>query len=122
MLSVACKKGFKVWHMRIAERPPARFLVLDDRRNNLVGLESKAIRTLRIPSRSRKFKPYFEQYLSAHSYHHVGVENFQRTWMSEVEREALREMEWEEEHRRIMEEADQDLEENERIKEMLGHG
>ena len=40
--------------------------------------------------------------------------------MSEVEREALREMEWEEEHRRIMEEADQDLEENERIKEMLG--
>ena len=86
------------------------------------NLESKAIRTLRIPSRSRKFKPYFEQYLSAHSYHHVGVENFQRTWMSEVEREALREMEWEEEHRRIMEEADQDLEENERIKEMLGHG
>ena len=42
--------------------------------------------------------------------------------MSEVEREALREMEWEEEHRRIMEEADQDLEENERIKEMLVHG
>ena len=42
--------------------------------------------------------------------------------MSEVEREALREMEWEEEHRLIMEEADQYLEENERIKEMLGHG
>lgn len=34
--------------------------------------------------------------------------------MSEVEREALREMEWEEERRRIMEE-------NARIKEMLGY-
>lgn len=78
------------------------------------NLESKAIRTLRTPSRSRKFKPYFEQYLSAHSYQHVGVENFQRTWMSEVEREALREMEWEKEHERIMEE-------NARIKEMLGY-
>ena len=33
--------------------------------------------------------------------------------MSEVEREALREMEWEEEHRRIMEE-------NARIRKMLG--
>ena len=85
------------------------------------NLESKAMRTLRIPSRSRKFKPYFEQYLSAHSYHHVGVENFQRTWMSEVEREALREMEWEKEHERIMREADQVLAENARIKEMLGY-
>lgn len=47
-------------------------------------------------------------------------ENFQRTWMSEVEREALREMEWEEEHRRIMEEVDRVLEENARIRKMLG--
>lgn len=78
------------------------------------NLESKAMRTLRMPHKCRKFKPYFEQYLSAHSYQHVGVENFQRTWMSEVEREALREMEWEEERRRIMEE-------NARIKEMLGY-
>ena len=67
-----------------------------------------------MPHKCRKFKPYFEQYLSAHSYQHVGVENFQRTWMSEVERGALREMEWEEERRRIMEE-------NARIKEMLGY-
>lgn len=86
------------------------------------NLESKAMRTLRLPHRCRKFKPYFEQYLSAHSYRHVGVENFQRTWMSEVEREALREMEWEKEHERIMREADQVLAENARIKEMLGYG
>ena len=86
------------------------------------NLESQAMRTLRMPRRCRKFKPYFEQYLSAHSFHHVGVENFQRTWTSEVEREALRKYNRKEDHRRIMEEADQDLEENERIKEMLGHG
>ena len=86
------------------------------------NLESKAMRTLRMPHKCRKFKPYFEQYLSAHSYQHVGVENFQRTWMSEVEREALREMEWEKEHERIMREADQVLAENARIKEMLGYG
>ena len=41
--------------------------------------------------------------------------------MSEVEREALREMEWEKEHERIMREADQVLAENARIKEMLGY-
>lgn len=86
------------------------------------NLEDKAMRTLRMPHRSRKFKPYFEQYLSAHSYKHVGVENFQRTWTSQVEREALREMEWEKERERIMREADQVLAENARIKEMLGYG
>lgn len=85
------------------------------------NLESKAMRTLRMPHRCRGFKPYFEQYLSAHSYQHVGVENFQRTWMSEVEREALREYEREEEHRRIMEEADRVLKENARIREMPGY-
>ena len=29
------------------------------------NLESKAMRTLRMPHKCRKFKPYFEQYLSA---------------------------------------------------------
>ena len=41
--------------------------------------------------------------------------------MSEVEREALREIEWKKEHKRIMEEADRVLAENARIKEMLGY-
>ena len=86
------------------------------------NLESKAMRTLRLPHRCRAFKAYYEEYLAAHSYQHVGVENFQRTWMSEVEREALREMEWEEEHERIMREVNQVLAENARIKEMLGYG
>lgn len=86
------------------------------------NLESKAMRTLRLPHRCRAFKAYYEEYLAAHSFHHVGVENFQRTWTSEVEREALREMEWEKEHERIMREADQVLAENARIREMLVHG
>ena len=86
------------------------------------NLESKAMRTLRMPHRCRKFKCYFEQYISAHSYQHVGVENFHRTWTSEVEREALREFDREEQHRRIMEEADRVLLENARIREMLRMG
>ena len=76
------------------------------------NLESKAMRTLRMPHKCRKFKPYFEQYLSAQF---SSVENFQRTWTSEVERETLRGYDWKEEHRRIMEEADRMLAENTRI-------
>ena len=76
------------------------------------NLESKAMRTLRMPHRYPRFKKYYEEYLSAHSFQHVGVENFRRTWTSEVEREVLREMEWEEERKRIMREADQVLLEN----------
>lgn len=52
-------------------------------------LQNKAIRTLRIPSRCEKFKLYYEEYLQASCYRHVGVRSFQRTWMSEVEREVL---------------------------------
>lgn len=52
-------------------------------------LENKALRKLRLPGRSRKFRAYYEEYLSASSCRHVGVESFQRTWMSEVEREVL---------------------------------
>lgn len=53
-------------------------------------IESKAMRILRQTHRCRKFRAYFEEYLSAAPIHHVGVESFQRTWTSEVEREALR--------------------------------
>ena len=52
-------------------------------------MESNALRELRQSGRSRKYRRYFEEYISAESYHHVGVESFQRTWMSEVEREVL---------------------------------
>lgn len=52
-------------------------------------LENKAIRALRIPSRCRKFKPYYKEYLQAACYRHVGLRSFQRTWTSEVEREVL---------------------------------
>lgn len=58
--------------------------------------EEKAIRTLRIPSRCRTFKAYYEEYLSAAPIHHVGVERFNRTWTSEVEQVALKRIEREE--------------------------
>ena len=48
-------------------------------------LESKAMRELRRPKNSRRVKPYFDEYLSACCYRHVGVEHFQRTGMSSTE-------------------------------------
>jgi RNA polymerase primary sigma factor len=53
-------------------------------------IESKAMRILRQPHRCRKFRAYSEEYLSAAPIHHVGVQRFNETWTSEVEREALR--------------------------------
>ena len=47
--------------------------------------ERKAMRALRMPRKCRKFRQYHEEYLSAHAMHHVGVQSFQRTCMSEVE-------------------------------------
>ena len=52
-------------------------------------MEAKALRKLRTPVCSRKFRAYYEEYISAAPAHHVGVDSFQRTWMSEVEREVL---------------------------------
>lgn len=53
-------------------------------------IESKAMRILRQPHRCRKFRAYFEEYLSAAPTHHVGVQRYLETWESEVEQEALR--------------------------------
>lgn len=53
-------------------------------------INDKALRNLRAPSRSRKYRAYYEQYLSAAPVHHVGIQSFQRTWTSEVERDVLR--------------------------------
>lgn len=58
-------------------------------RNYARQLEYKAFRMLRTEKRGGKLRRYCEEYLSAAPIHHVGVESFQRTWMSEVEREVL---------------------------------
>ena len=52
-------------------------------------IQNKALRTLRQPGISRKYRRYYEEYISAECCYHVGVESFQRTWTSEVEREVL---------------------------------
>lgn len=59
--------------------------------NGKVGIEERrALNALRRPHRCKKFRAYFEEYLSAAPVHHVGVRRFNETWTSEVEREALR--------------------------------
>lgn len=52
-------------------------------------IQNKAIRALRLPGRSRKFRGYYEEYLEAFCYRHVGLESFKSSWTSEVEREVL---------------------------------
>lgn len=51
--------------------------------------ERKAMRKLRAPHTSRKFQTYHEQYLTPYPIYHIGVESFQRTGFSEVERAVL---------------------------------
>ncbi len=57
--------------------------------NGVRQIQNKALRTLRRPSMSRKYRRYYEEYIAAKSYHHVGVESFMRTGLSEVELEVL---------------------------------
>lgn len=52
-------------------------------------LEKKAIRKLGQPGISRKYRGYYEEYLSAGSCRHVGLKLFRHTGMSEVELEVL---------------------------------
>ena len=58
-------------------------------RNRIRDLEAKAFRMLRTEKRSRKFRCYYEEYLQAAHVCHVGLESFNRTWTSSVERDAL---------------------------------
>lgn len=58
-------------------------------RNRARDLEAKALRMLRLPKRCKKFRSYHEEYISAALIHHVGVESFNQTWTSTVERDAL---------------------------------
>lgn len=53
-------------------------------------IESNAMKNLRKPEKSKKFKLYFEQYLSAPYIHHVSVSTFNRTWTSSVEKAVLK--------------------------------
>ena len=53
-------------------------------------VERRAMRLLRLPNRCGKFRRYYEEYLAAAPVIHVGVESFNRTWMSAVERAVFR--------------------------------
>lgn len=50
------------------------------------NIEHKAMKILRLPNRCGKFRGYYEEYLAAAPIIHVGVQSFNRTWMSAVER------------------------------------
>ena len=53
------------------------------------NMKLKAIRRLARPGINKGYKVYFEQYISANTLQHVGIESFQRTGYSEVERAVL---------------------------------
>ena len=53
------------------------------------SMKLKALRRLARPGINKGYKIYFEQYISAYTIQHVGIESFQRTWYSEVERAVL---------------------------------
>ena len=53
-------------------------------------VERRAMRLLRLPNRCGKFRRYYEEYLAAGPVIHVGIQSFNRTWMSAVERAVFR--------------------------------
>ena len=53
------------------------------------SMKLKALRQLARPGINKGYKIYFEQYISAYTIQHVGIESFQRTGYSEVERAVL---------------------------------
>ena len=53
------------------------------------GIEKKILRKLRTPRTSWKYKEYHEQYLTPYPIMHIGIDSFQRTSYSEVERAVL---------------------------------
>lgn len=55
-------------------------------------IEQGAMRKLGVPRRCAPFRGYYEQYLAPATIHHVGLNEFERTWMSSTELEALREL------------------------------
>ena len=55
-------------------------------------IERDAMRKLRVPSRNKSFKGYYEQYLAPASTRHISIAEFERTWMSSTELQALKEL------------------------------
>ena len=51
--------------------------------------KNEGIKTIRRSKQGKKLRVYYEQYLSAAPVHHVGVQSFQRTWTSEVEKAVI---------------------------------
>lgn len=54
------------------------------------SIQAKALRKLGERCKKGQVRKYYEEYISATSHRHIGVENFQNTWTSEVEREAIK--------------------------------
>ena len=52
-------------------------------------IERKALRKLRLPHVNRRYKEYHNQYLTPYPIMHIGIDSFQRTGYSEVERAVL---------------------------------
>lgn len=67
----------------INESVQPRFLDIEE------FMKLKALRRLARPGINKGYKIYFEQYISAYTIRHVGIESFQRTGYSEVERAVL---------------------------------
>lgn len=77
--------------------------------------QEKALRTLKQSSRGRKYRIYYEEYISAAPVFNVGVESFQRTWTSSTELAALqniRNIDREHRHEDVERELDRILEES----------
>ena len=53
--------------------------------------EAKGMRELKKPkTKNEKFKLYYKQYIEPAQFRHVGLSEFNTTWTSSVEREALK--------------------------------
>lgn len=65
-------------------------------RERIRTIESNGLRVLRRSTRSRKLKPFAEEYITTHAYRGIGVESFNRTWTSATEYVALGLLELEE--------------------------
>lgn len=53
------------------------------------GIEKKTLRKLRTPRACWRYKEYHNQYLTPYPIMHIGIDSFQRTGYSEVERAVL---------------------------------
>ena len=54
------------------------------------SIQAKALRKLGERCKKGRVRKYYEEYISATSHSHIGLETFRNTWTSEVEREAIK--------------------------------